>query len=103
MGTAVSEAEQELNLESLEDLRHQHLIFKMTRELISRCYCDEDGNPEFQKFNKLRGIVEEWYESKVICYGDCFKQLLWWCMLLWESCFYLRFFMSVLIFSKDYL
>lgn len=77
MGTAVSEAEQELNLDSLEDLRHQQIIFKITKELVSRCYCDEDGNPEFQKFNKLKAIVEEWYGSKVVCYGDCFKQLLW--------------------------
>lgn len=77
MGTAVSEAEQELGLGHLKELRTQQLVFKITKELLSRCYSDEDGNPEFQKFNKLKSIVGEWYETKVICYGDCFKELLW--------------------------
>lgn len=76
MGTAVSEMEQELNLDSLEELRHQEVIYWITRALISRCYHDDDRNPQFQKFNKLKSIIEEWYNNKVVCYGDCFKQLL---------------------------
>lgn len=77
MGTAISDAETELNLKDLRQLRDQQLIFKITQQLLAEQYRDEDGNPQFQKFNKLKAIVEEWYHTKVKPYGDCFKQLLW--------------------------
>jgi type III restriction enzyme len=38
----------------------------LTKELIRRHFSDEEGNPRFQQFNKLKSIVEEWYKFKVI-------------------------------------
>ena len=47
------------------------------KEVLSGHYCDDNGFPEFQKFNKLRAIVRQWYDTRVVCYGDAFRQLLY--------------------------
>ena len=77
MGTAVSGEKQELSLDECRELRDSSVVFRITKEVLSRHYSDDDGFPEFQKFNKLRAIAQEWYDTRVVCYGDAFKQLLY--------------------------
>ncbi len=69
MSNAFSKEKEELRVESVLEKRDQELIYLITKELINYYYSDEDGNPYFQKFNKLKKIVQEWYESKIILIG----------------------------------
>jgi len=69
LASPISPEEQELTVESVKEKRDQELIYAITKELISRHYADEDGAPEFQKFNKLKQIVEYWYFNKVKLVG----------------------------------
>jgi len=77
MGTAVSGEKQELTLDECREMRDRTVIYKLTKEVLARHYSDDDGYPEFQKFNQLMSIVREWYDTRVRCYGDAFKQLLY--------------------------
>ena len=45
--------------------RDQELIFLITKELIKYHFSDDEGNPRFQIFGKLKNIVDEWYHTKV--------------------------------------
>jgi type III restriction enzyme len=65
MSNAFSSEKEEMRVESVLEKRDQELIYFITKELISYYYSDEDGNPYFQKFNKLRRIVQEWYDTKI--------------------------------------
>jgi len=65
LATAVSKEEIELQITQVLEKRKQALIFKITRELIRYHFSDDDGNPDFQKFNQLKNIVEYWYDNKV--------------------------------------
>lgn len=69
LSSPISPDEHELTVESVKEKRDQELIYSITKELIRRHYADEDGNPEFQKFNKLKKIVEQWYFNKVKLVG----------------------------------
>lgn len=65
MSNAFSSEKEEMRVASVLEKRDQELIYFITKELISNYYSDEDGNPYFQKFNKLRRIVQEWYDTKI--------------------------------------
>lgn len=65
LASPFSPEEKELTVESVKEKRDQEIIYLITKELIRRHYADEDGNPQFQKFSKLRRIVEFWYGNKV--------------------------------------
>jgi len=65
LASPFSPEEKELTVESVKEKRDQEIIYLITKELIRRHYADEDGNPQFQKFNKLKNIVEFWYFNKV--------------------------------------
>jgi len=79
MASPISPTEEKLEVKSVLEKRDNELIFLLTKELIKRHFSDEEGNPRFQKFNKLKSIVEEWYKSKVILLNisdQRFKRLL---------------------------
>ncbi len=66
MASPISPNKEILQVKGVLEKRDQELIFLITKELIKHHFSDEEGNPRFQKFNKLKSIVEEWYNEKVI-------------------------------------
>lgn len=66
MASPISPTEEKLEVKSVLEKRESELIYLLTKELIKHHFSDEEGNPGFQKFNKLKSIVEEWYRTKVI-------------------------------------
>jgi type III restriction enzyme len=69
LASPFSSEEKELTVESVKEKRDQELVYIFTKELIRRHYSDQAGNPEFQKFNKLKRIVEHWYFNKLKLIG----------------------------------
>lgn len=66
MASAFSEQEIELEIQSVLEKRDAEIIWWLTKELIKYHFSDDDGNPHFQQFNKLKSIVETWYNEKVL-------------------------------------
>lgn len=67
MASPISSNEEKLEVKSILEKRDNELIFLITKELIKRHFNNEEGNePQFQKFNKLKSIVEYWYSEKVL-------------------------------------
>lgn len=62
----ISASEEKLVVKGVLEKRDQELVFLITKELIKYHFSDEEGNPRFQKFNKLKSIVKEWYNEKVL-------------------------------------
>jgi type III restriction enzyme len=80
MSSPISASEEKLEVKSVLEKRDQELIFLITKELIKYHFSDEEGNPRFQKFNKLKYIVTEWYNEKVLLLNipdQRFKRLLY--------------------------
>lgn len=80
MTSPISASEEKLEVKGVLEKRDQELIFLITKELIKYHFSDEEGNPRFQKFNKLKSIVEEWYNKKVLLLNitdQRFKRLLY--------------------------
>ena len=79
MASPISPNEEKLEINGVLEKRDQELIFLITKELIKYHFSDEENNPQFQKFNKLKSIVEEWYNEKILLLGIAgiqFKRLL---------------------------
>jgi type III restriction enzyme len=66
MATPISPNEEKLEVKIVLEKRDQELIFLITKELIKYHFSDDDGNPHFQQFSKLKSIVQEWYNQKVL-------------------------------------
>ncbi|MEA5139225.1 BPTD_3080 family restriction endonuclease [Arcicella rigui] len=67
MASPISANEETLKLKSVLERRDHELIFTITKELIKYHFSDENQeNLQFHKFNKLKQIVEFWYNEKVI-------------------------------------
>jgi type III restriction enzyme len=80
MSSPISASEEKLEVKGVLEKRDQELIFLITKELIKYHFSDEEGNPRFQKFNRLKSIVEEWYNEKVLLFNipdQRFKRLLY--------------------------
>lgn len=80
MTSPISPNEEKLQVKSVLEKRDKELVFLLTKELIKFHFSDEEGNPNFQRFNKLRQIVEDWYNTKVILLNiqdSRFKRLLY--------------------------
>lgn len=69
MATALSQATDKMQVKEHKEMRDAQVIFQLTRSLIRWHYSDEDHNPQFQKFSKLKTIVEEWYNKKLLVVG----------------------------------
>ena len=64
--TAFSSKKEKMVVRSVKEQREQELFYLITKELIGFYFSDLDGKPYFQKFNKLKRIVERWYREKVV-------------------------------------
>lgn len=76
----ISPHEEKLAVKSVLEKRENELFFLLTKELIKYHFSDVNGNPEFQYFNRLKPIVEDWYYNKVKLVGirgDQYKKLLY--------------------------
>jgi type III restriction enzyme len=80
MASAFSPHEEKIEIKSVLEKRDNEIIYLLTKELIKYHFSDEDRNPSFQLFNRLKKIVEEWYQNKVRLIGisgDQWKKLLY--------------------------
>ena len=80
MASAFSPDQQIMEVKSVFEKRSQEIIYLLTKELINYHFSDDDGNPGFHKFNRLKTIVTYWYENKIhllnVC-GEEYKKLLY--------------------------
>ena len=65
MATAFSGDVEKLTISQVLGKRKQYLIFLITKALINFHFSDDEGKPKFYQFNKLKKIVEYWYDNKV--------------------------------------
>lgn len=80
MASPISPHEEKMKVKSVLEKRDQELIFLITKELIKYHFSDDDRNPQFQLFGKLKEIVAEWYNTKVLLINNQdmrFKRLLY--------------------------
>lgn len=80
MASAFSKQEIELEIQSVLEKRDAEIVWWLTKELIKYHFSDDDGNPHFQQFNKLKSIVHKWYNEKVLVLNiedDRYKRLLY--------------------------
>lgn len=80
MSSAFSRDEIDIKIKSVLEKRDTEIIWWLTKELIKYHFSDEDGNKNFQKFNKLKQIVTDWYQSKVLLMNiedESYKRLLY--------------------------
>jgi type III restriction enzyme len=66
MASPISSSEEELKIKDVLEKRDQELIYQITKALIKFHFSDDEENPRFQNFNKLKNIVQEWYNKKVL-------------------------------------
>jgi len=55
-----------MQVKSVLEKREQEITFLFTKELIKYHFSDDDGTPKFHKFNRLKKIVEYWYNNKLL-------------------------------------
>ncbi len=80
LASPFSSHQEVMQVTSVLEKRDQELIFLITNELIRTHFSDDDHNPRFQLFGKLKTIVEEWYKTKVLLLNqqdECYKRLLY--------------------------
>jgi type III restriction enzyme len=74
LGSAFTPMEEKLRIKSHKyEIRDAQVIYFLTKELIKYHYSDLDNNPQFHKFNKLKKIVEYWFENKITLIGETDK------------------------------
>ena len=66
MATAFSSEEIEMEIQTVLEKRDAEIIFGLTKELLNIHYSNDEGAPQFNKFNQLKNAVTEWYEKKVV-------------------------------------
>lgn len=77
MGAAILEETEKLTTEDVREMRDQEIIYRIARALMMIYFQDEEDNAKFHKFGELKDIVEYWYNNKVVCLGNAFKQMLY--------------------------
>ena len=84
MATAFSDKKEILHVSQVLEKRENEIIYSVTKELLKYHFSDDDGNPNFQKFNQLKEIVQYWYDNKIDLLNiqdDNFKKLIY----LWKN------------------
>ena len=66
MACPFSPHQETMQVKSVLEKRDQELLYLITKELIKYHFTDDDHNPRFQLFGKLKSIVEEWYDERVV-------------------------------------
>ena len=80
LASTFSPHQEKMQVTSVLEKRDHELLFLITNELIRTHFSDEDQNPRFQLFGKLKAIVEEWYRTKVLLLNqqdERYKRLLY--------------------------
>jgi hypothetical protein len=80
MASAFSSDRQKMKVRTVLEKRDQEIIYLITKELINLNYSDDGGKPHFHRFNGLKRIVTDWYETKVQLIGiddTIYKKLLY--------------------------
>ncbi len=65
MESAFSSERKMMKVETILEKRDQEIIFFLSKELLKCQFQDVEGTAPFQRFNQVRKIVEEWYETKI--------------------------------------
>ena len=75
--SAFSSESKTMKVETILEKRDQEIIFFLSKELLKCQFQDVEGTAPFQRFNQVRKIVEEWYETKiqVLNQGPIYKRL----------------------------
>lgn len=68
LGNAI-DGEEVLLKSDYSTLRDARVLYELTRWLINIKYTDRDGGRQFQKFAKLKQVVEQWYYQQVEIVG----------------------------------
>lgn len=67
---AFSPKQETMEVKSVFEKRKQEIIFLLTKALLNYHFSDDDQNPRFQYFRKLKDIVEYWYDNKLTLIGE---------------------------------
>ena len=59
----------ELTLTHTENVRHQQVIYALTKRLLETKWRDHGGEPKLHLFGQLKRITGEWVESHLVCKG----------------------------------
>jgi type III restriction enzyme len=70
MRTAFSGEEEQMSVADARDIRDQQIVYWVVRELLNTHYRPEDGRPDASLFNQLKGVVEQWYATRVRLVGE---------------------------------
>ena len=62
----------DLNLVHTNDLRRSTLLFHLTQRLLFTKWRDPDGDPELHLFGKLKRIVRQWLDTRLVCKGGAY-------------------------------
>ncbi len=54
----------------IEDIRDAEVIYYLTRALIREKFTDRENGRQFQKFARLKKVVEHWYENQLEVVGS---------------------------------
>ncbi len=80
MASPIAATEEKLIVTAVLEKREQEIIFLITKELIKYHFSDDESNPYFSKFNNLKNIVQDWYNTKIVLLNisdQRFKKLLY--------------------------
>lgn len=70
MSSAFMPDTDKLQVRSVLEYRDQELVYKITQAMQRRYFANEDGTPQFHRFQQLKRIVEKWYETKILVKGS---------------------------------
>jgi type III restriction enzyme len=79
LASPISPHEEKLRIEDVLERRDHELQFLLTKEVLRYHFSDDEGNPNFRHFGKLKEIVGHWYDERVRLvgiHGDQYKKLL---------------------------
>ena len=62
----------DLDLVHTEDLRRSTLLFHLTQRLLFTKWRDPDGDPELHLFAKLKRVVRQWLDTRLVCKGGTY-------------------------------
>ena len=70
MQNAFEARNETLEFTSVNQLRDQQVVYRITQQLIHFYYSGLDNQPQFRKFSQLRDIVQTWYDTRVQLVGE---------------------------------
>lgn len=75
--TSIGDQTETLDLESLKNMRHQAVIFKLTAEFLAKYHVNK-AKARYYKFEQIKKTIETWYYEKIELKGnDVFRQLIY--------------------------